>query len=337
MPEPKLQHDLPPEQELALIRAARDGDASSFERLIQPYLPEIERLVWGKLPRRDGHLAEEAVQDVLITAWKALSRYVEAYRFRNYIFGITREIIKRRLAGRRREIPTDWERDDSPLSGEPDPRTYRSVTGRLRNLVGVDRFPRPDASMLRSAVLGEMLEAMLGYGGYPHQQIAFAYSIVLWGKPKPRRRTQPQTAPERRAAREKVPITGDPDRVVRELSSTELRASGRDFQDEVASRGALRAEVAARAFAPLIYRLGLRGTELFSRDRRSARLFSQLSATIIGHSLLEQYFGKDPRKSIADWTERVKTRTRQALQGDLDPGKSPLPWPSGHEKAEAGT
>lgn len=328
--------DLTREQELALIRDMVGGDNNGFERLIGRYLPEIERVVSSRLRRADGHNPDEAVQDVLITAWKALPRYIEAYPFSSYVFGITREVIRRRLADRRRDIPTDWESEESPLSGEPDPRTYQATTGRLRNLIGVDRFPCPDGERLRSAVLSELLEAFFGYGGYPHQQIAFAYSIILWGKPKTSRSTRPASNPGERPSREKVPICGDPDRVVRELSSAPLAESSDELHGELVSKKSLSPEAAQRVFLPLDYRLCLKGKELFARDGRSAALFGHLAGTVVGSSLLEQYFGKDARKSVADWTERVKMRTREALMGGPDAARSPLPWPPGHENSHGG-
>ena len=68
--------------------------------------------------------------------------------------------------------------------------------------------------------------------------------------------------------------------------------------------------------------------------KKSLAVFAHMLDCRVGPSLLKEYYGKDPRKSVADWTNGVKKRTQKYLLGELDLSKSPLPWPPGHENGE---
>jgi DNA-directed RNA polymerase specialized sigma24 family protein len=179
---PERSHD----EEIRLIRASRDGDGGAFEELMRPFLSDLRDSVRSGLR---SHLdPEETLQDVLVTCWKALPRYVEAYRFRSYVFGIAREVVKRKKYDRPREVPVDWGGEETPARQEPPVKAYEQADERIRSLIGAERFHSPDARISAGAVFRELLEALLGYGGYPHQQIAFVYSMVLWGKARNERR-----------------------------------------------------------------------------------------------------------------------------------------------------
>jgi hypothetical protein len=56
--------------------------------------------------------------------------------------------------------------------------------------------------------------------------------------------------------------------------------------------------------------------ELFAGDATSLRVFAHLCQKQTGQTRLMEYFGKDRRKSVADWTRTVKERVRRAA---LDP------------------
>jgi hypothetical protein len=173
----------------------------------------------------------------------------------------------------------------------------------------------------------ELFELFLRYGGYPHQQVSFGFSILIWGRAK-------SAAPGGGKAEvgglgalagEKVPVTGDPDRVVKEVGPQLLDRSSSSMMEEVGSGLALDAEYLERAGRPLVTRLAMTGAELFARDATSRRLFAPLEGRRIADTRLREYFGKDERKSVADWTRTVKERVKKAF---LDPStreRTPLP------------
>jgi RNA polymerase sigma-70 factor, ECF subfamily len=63
----------------ALVEAAQRGDHDAFETLA---IPRVDRLFGvARLILRDVHLAEDAVQDTLIKAWRELPRLRDVERF----------------------------------------------------------------------------------------------------------------------------------------------------------------------------------------------------------------------------------------------------------------
>jgi hypothetical protein len=69
----------------------------------------------------------------------------------------------------------------------------------------------------------------------------------------------------------------------------------------------------------------MNGRELFARDKASALQFPKLLDMRAGLTMLREYFGKDPRKSVADWTHGVKERIKKAVTDPKDLSRSPLP------------
>jgi len=71
---------------LTLVEAARAGDDSAFEALIEPLLPPAYRLANGLL--HDRHAAEDAVQESALKAWRKIGRLREGSDMRPWFLGI---------------------------------------------------------------------------------------------------------------------------------------------------------------------------------------------------------------------------------------------------------
>jgi RNA polymerase sigma-70 factor, ECF subfamily len=85
------------DDERELIDRARGGEATAFERLVEQHAGPLWRsaLALGK----DGHWAEDLVQETLLEAWRSLVRFDGRCRFSTWLYGILRH---RFLKGRRR-------------------------------------------------------------------------------------------------------------------------------------------------------------------------------------------------------------------------------------------
>ena len=71
---------------LTLVEAARAGDDSAFEALIEPMLDPAYRLANGLL--HDRHAAEDAVQESALKAWRKIGRLREGSDMRPWFLGI---------------------------------------------------------------------------------------------------------------------------------------------------------------------------------------------------------------------------------------------------------
>lgn len=71
---------------LALVQAAKRGNDTAFERLIEPVLSPGYRLACGML--HDPQAAEDAVQEAAVKAWRRLGQLREADSLTNWFLSI---------------------------------------------------------------------------------------------------------------------------------------------------------------------------------------------------------------------------------------------------------
>jgi RNA polymerase sigma factor (sigma-70 family) len=71
---------------LTIVQAARQGDESAFEILLEPMLDRAYRLACAML--HDHHAAEDAVQEAAFKAWLKVSQLREGSEMRPWFLGI---------------------------------------------------------------------------------------------------------------------------------------------------------------------------------------------------------------------------------------------------------
>ncbi len=71
---------------LSLVQAAKQGDDSAFETLLEPMLQQAYRLAFVML--HDHHAAEDAVQDAALKAWRKVSQLREGSEMRPWFLAI---------------------------------------------------------------------------------------------------------------------------------------------------------------------------------------------------------------------------------------------------------
>jgi hypothetical protein len=302
--------------EAELVRKVVAGDSRAFDRLWAGIERDLAGLLRGALRGAPHVDVDEVLQEVRIYLFRRLDRYDAAYTFLTFAKGLARSVVKRFLYGRRDVAGGVDDEEDDAEGAELSALEMKDLPLAFRRAMGEGRFADPGGEG-PSRVFLELLETFLRWGGYPHQQVAFGYSILVWGKDQ--RKGD--------AASVKVPITGDPERVVREVGPQDLEPAANGMMEDLTISARLDAEYVARVRRPLDGRLAMTGRELFARDQASAERWRMVAERRVGSAKLEEYFGEDPRRSVSDWTHSVKNRIRKVFEDPASTRWLPLPDP----------
>jgi RNA polymerase sigma-70 factor (ECF subfamily) len=150
---------IPDQSDGELAAAAAQGDGDAFGRLVERHALQAHRVARAIL--RNSEDAEDAVQDGVLAAWRALGRYDPARPFRPWLMRI---VVNAALDARRR-----W------LVRRGEPLSEGLVAG------GISPEKATDQSLfrerLREALLGlperqRLAVVLFDAEGYPHAEIA---------------------------------------------------------------------------------------------------------------------------------------------------------------------
>jgi RNA polymerase sigma-70 factor (ECF subfamily) len=100
---------------IALVHAAKQGDESAFEVLLEPLLGQGYRLACAML--HDHHAAEDAVQEAAFKAWLKVAQLREGAEMRPWFLGI----VANQCRSTRRSRWWDVLRTDDPERAEESP------------------------------------------------------------------------------------------------------------------------------------------------------------------------------------------------------------------------
>jgi RNA polymerase sigma-70 factor, ECF subfamily len=93
--------------ERTLLAAAQSGDEGAFRRLIEPHRRAIHTLCYRMLG--SPHDADDALQDALLRAWRALSGFDGRSELRTWLYRIATNVCLDTIAKRpKRVLPTDY-------------------------------------------------------------------------------------------------------------------------------------------------------------------------------------------------------------------------------------
>jgi RNA polymerase sigma-70 factor (ECF subfamily) len=119
-----------------LLSAARAGDEAAFGRLVGPYRSELSAHCYRMLG--SIHDAEDALQDALLRAWRALDRFEGRSSLRSWLYTIATNACLRAIERRpKRVLPIDY----GPAATDP----HGPLAGPLVESVWIDPYPSPDA------------------------------------------------------------------------------------------------------------------------------------------------------------------------------------------------
>ncbi|HEY2436177.1 MAG TPA: sigma-70 family RNA polymerase sigma factor [Solirubrobacteraceae bacterium] len=94
-------------REEALLQAARHGDEAAFSRLIGPHRPALHAHCYRMLG--SVHDAEDALQETLLNAWRALPRFEGRSSLKSWLYKIATNACLKAIERRpRRVLPIDY-------------------------------------------------------------------------------------------------------------------------------------------------------------------------------------------------------------------------------------
>jgi RNA polymerase sigma-70 factor (ECF subfamily) len=144
----RLPGGAPEDDELDLVRKAREGDRPAFDRLVERHLPQVWATVWRVLRHRED--TEDVVQEVFVTAHRALPDFRGDAKLTTWLHRIAMTRALNHLARaeeklRRASDPIDPEVEDvkraigTPLTALESKELMRRLTTCLEKLPGTWR------------------------------------------------------------------------------------------------------------------------------------------------------------------------------------------------------
>src|SRR5580704_9081275 len=137
---------LDPAEEAALLARARVGEQPAFNTLVERHRGELHAHCYRMLG--SAHDAEDALQDALLRAWRALSRFEGRSSLRSWLYTIATNACLDQIARRpRRVLPIDYGPATEPHVGPGEPLVESVwIEPYPDEILGVpDGFAAPDA------------------------------------------------------------------------------------------------------------------------------------------------------------------------------------------------
>src|SRR6187399_2450860 len=104
----------------ALLEAARGGDEGAFANLVEPFRGELHAHCYRMLA--SVHDAEDALQETMLRAWRALARFEGRSSLRSWLYTIATNTSLNAISKRpKRVLPIDYGPAADPHVGPGEP------------------------------------------------------------------------------------------------------------------------------------------------------------------------------------------------------------------------
>lgn len=287
--------DLSKDKLLSLIGRACEGDGSAFDEMRAAYDKSVRGYLKLRTWRSPDDL-EDMVQDVWLETLAKIGSY-DSSRGSFYTF-LTQCIASYILlrwneVSRVQVVSMDDETAECDVSDQISEGSDPAEVLMER----VELEARHDAFLLLSRLL-------FLCGGYPHQQLAFAFSKLIYSDSA---KGQGNAAP-----------------VVDRHGVRELASLATDFlvsYSDVSGLSAREIGLISSCMTPLQERFGIPLEQLLSLDRDSTARYADILDLRVGDTALRHYYEKQSRKPaivVADWSYGVQQRLRAVLDAGGD-------------------
>jgi len=281
--------------ELQLIEAARTGDREAFNHLVQSYHKPLVGFIRGKGVHEPD--CDDVAQEVWTRVWQKIGagpaeggynpEKGSFYTWVAYCFARYRIRAWRARERPRRVVAADDPRIEEPTQPPFDPTHEEQLRRRL-------------------AAFAELLRVTFLCGGYPHEQLAFGFTKLIYG------------------SRSRRAVEGLPRYVSRRHGAEPLDQLTRTFVDQYASVSeiddAALAELLPACIEPVRLRSALTVMRLI---RPLPKHLHPIKDECTGQTCLRQYYTGDPDAKgagtthpITHWCHRVSQKVRRVLGVD---------------------
>jgi len=298
------------DEELILVKDAQKGNQEAFGKLVNAYNKMLIKHIQLRI-ENDSVKAEDIAQATWLRVLERIDRYdPNKGSFYNYVVKVFA----------RKEIGLFWEEQKKiNISSEQD----NEIAEIQPSIEIIDKRMLPDDIMLYKEYLRlqkqayfRIFQLLFLCGGYPHQQLAFAYSKLIYG-------SQRASNGIKGSARIEGRIEGDSKSVDRKHGNTDLRNLTNSFLHDYSSLAGLgprEIQELNEYMLPVKTRLNVKVSSLFSLSYVLLEQLQPLHDMDVGCTSISDYYtqkrGAD--KSIPDWCNKVIKSINAALGIDIN-------------------
>lgn len=267
------------EEQVILAQGAAEGDKGAWWELHKHFNEALIGYIASWVG--DPEEAKELAQETWIYAWEKISTYDPQYCFYTFLRNLANFIVKRYFEKRKR-----WKDLHILFSEFPDLRTIGDEGGDSPGqepIPPLPPFPSPDPD--DAILLRELLSITFQCCAKPHQLIVFGFKLLEW---KPRE-------------------------IVEKLSDERLKELSLELVKDYCSSFHSYEKEIAPCFSPLLEKMERYVREVYTEPEYPEKL-RDIMEQKVGSTRLRVYHGDNPEAFISDWADKVRKRTKNAIE-----------------------